>query len=362
MARLLFVSHVSSLGGPPHSLLTVLPNLKDQHQCEVIVPAVGSFSEALEEQHTAWKVLPFRLRYLPHICAHILKYRYDLIYGNNFSYASIVASWAAHLTGRPFIIHVRELLENKPPHKYRMLQHAQAVIAISQASANTVKRYLPDVDVDIVYNGITLHEFDIERLAARQFMARELRINLNDLVILSAGDIIERKNQADIVEIAIKMMPRYPQIHFCIVGKPIKESPYVSQLEGRIASSGYSERIHLIGFQKDIAQFMRGSDIFLHTPKKEPLGRVVLEALASEIPAVVYDCEGVNETLRHGITGFLTPPGDISAAVQYLERLVLDPGLRAQMGRQGRCHVEANFRSEQTANGMLSVIDRVLKA
>jgi glycosyltransferase involved in cell wall biosynthesis len=59
---------------------------------------------------------------------------------------------------------------------------------------------------------------------------------------------------------------------------------------------------------------------------------------------------GVPEVVSHGVTGWLTPPGDQRALSQKLIALALDSNLRAQMGEAGRTRVEAEFSLTRLAD------------
>jgi glycosyltransferase involved in cell wall biosynthesis len=62
----------------------------------------------------------------------------------------------------------------------------------------------------------------------------------------------------------------------------------------------------------------------------------------------------------NGVTGFVIPRGDPLAAAQAIERLVLDAGMRKQMGMAGRAFVAKNFDWKSCIDQMISVYESVL--
>mmetsp|Transcript_39466 Transcript_39466/g.127722 ORF Transcript_39466/g.127722 Transcript_39466/m.127722 type:complete len:138 (-) Transcript_39466:113-526(-) len=65
----------------------------------------------------------------------------------------------------------------------------------------------------------------------------------------------------------------------------------------------------------------------------ETLGFVVLEAMASGVPAVAADAGGLSSLVADGETGLLFTPGDGADLAAKVGRLIDDPRLRREMGR-----------------------------
>jgi hypothetical protein len=139
MARLLFASHTAGLGGPAHSLLKLIKYLPPDHETAVLVPQDGALVSALAQQGVPHYVNPLRIRALPALVRIIRRGRFDLVYANNFCYHSTVALWGAKLAGKPFVWHIREMVRT-PTASNRWLRYADAIIAVSQASADLVAR------------------------------------------------------------------------------------------------------------------------------------------------------------------------------------------------------------------------------
>lgn len=74
------------------------------------------------------------------------------------------------------------------------------------------------------------------------------------------------------------------------------------------------------------------SDIFLFPSETETFGNVTLEAMASGLPTICADATGSNALVRHGVTGFLAPPGSPAAFVEAALHLVEDSTARQRMG------------------------------
>jgi alpha-maltose-1-phosphate synthase len=86
----------------------------------------------------------------------------------------------------------------------------------------------------------------------------------------------------------------------------------------------------------------------------ELLGLVVLEAMASGTPVVASRIGGLPEIIEDGQTGFLTPPGDVSALHERLDQLLRDPDLARRLGTNARAAVLDRFTWAKVAERCLA--------
>ncbi|KAH8785921.1 hypothetical protein F5883DRAFT_93758 [Diaporthe sp. PMI_573] len=82
-----------------------------------------------------------------------------------------------------------------------------------------------------------------------------------------------------------------------------------------------------------LAEAYASADLFLHCSVSETFGLVVLESFASGVPVVARDMGGPSDTVDNGVSGFLTPPDDLSAFVDKVVLLGNDCKLRDRFGR-----------------------------
>lgn len=91
-----------------------------------------------------------------------------------------------------------------------------------------------------------------------------------------------------------------------------------------ISASPYRDSIHCLGRTSDAKkiQLMRRCHIKLQTATKEGWGITVTEANSQGTPAIVYDADGLRDSVRHDDTGIITecsPPALARAIVELFE-------------------------------------------
>lgn len=83
--------------------------------------------------------------------------------------------------------------------------------------------------------------------------------------------------------------------------------------------------------------------LFPSTSGAEAFGLVALEAQACGVPVIASNLPGVRTVVRHGETGLLVSPGDISALREAILSLLRDPRRRQVLGHAARTHVVARY-------------------
>ena len=107
------------------------------------------------------------------------------------------------------------------------------------------------------------------------------------------------------------------------------------------------------GATRDVAGVWKRSDIFvLPARSREGLPRALLEAAASERPAIVTDVPGCRSFVRHGVEGLIVPPENAAALADALDTLARDSALRRTLGAAARARVLSGYTIGQVVDGL----------
>lgn len=88
---------------------------------------------------------------------------------------------------------------------------------------------------------------------------------------------------------------------------------------------------------------------------REGMPKVLIEAASCGRPLVTTDVPGCREVARHGENGLLVPARDSGALAIALKWLLVDPDLRARLGREGRKLVEASLSLDKVVGATQEV-------
>lgn len=99
----------------------------------------------------------------------------------------------------------------------------------------------------------------------------------------------------------------------------------------------------------DVAPYYTTMHALLLPTHREGFPNVVLEAAATQVPAITTTATGAIDSVVDGETGLIAPLGDPEALAEAVKGLLADDELRLQLGRNARKRVLEQFR-EQTVS------------
>lgn len=117
-----------------------------------------------------------------------------------------------------------------------------------------------------------------------------------------------------------------------------------------------------LGLVPDMAPVYAQTDLLLLPARRDPLPRVVMEAMCWGIPVVASRVDGIPEMVEDGVTGLLAPPEDAAGFAAAADRLLKDPELRRRMGAAGRDRAQRLFSPDAYRTAMRKIYRRWLPA
>lgn len=155
-------------------------------------------------------------------------------------------------------------------------------------------------------------------------------------LVLCAARLAPQKGVVTLVDAWPAVAAARPRAWLCIVG----DGPLGAGLRARAAGM---PRIAWTGWRSDVRACMAAADVVAVPSAYEPLGIVVLEAMAESRPVVASRVGGIGEMLVDGTTGALVPDGDPPALAAALAALLGDPPRQRRWGEAGRRRLERVF-------------------
>lgn len=138
------------------------------------------------------------------------------------------------------------------------------------------------------------------------------------------------------------------------------DGPLLEECKQRAYRSGLGNKVNFLGARTDVPELLARAQIFVLVSRWEGFPVSILEAMRAGLPVVASDVGGIKEAVTHGQTGILIPPGNEQRLREGLLALMGDPGLRVEMGKEGRERFLQHFTLEKMFAKTAGVYARVL--
>jgi glycosyltransferase involved in cell wall biosynthesis len=154
-----------------------------------------------------------------------------------------------------------------------------ALEAVTQGYSSTGRRDL------VIPGGVDSRLFRDRGDESRFELRRGLGLGPDEIVLLSVGRLVQSKNPGFCLQVLRHLAIQGASATLLVVGS----GPLERSLAEEAQRLGLTERVHLLGWQDDVAALMFAADVLLWTAlesEKEGLGLVVIEAQAAGLPVV----------------------------------------------------------------------------
>jgi UDP-glucose:(heptosyl)LPS alpha-1,3-glucosyltransferase len=217
------------------------------------------------------------------------------------------------------------------------------IVTMSELVADQIKRRygLSDDEVVTIYNGIDIERFHPNKQAEWRADFRERLATTPDcFMILCIGNDYRRKGIPTLIEAARIIedrggLPGGRHYRFCVVGK--ERHSREKELSQHAKALGVYHRLKFYGPQDHVDRWHAMADMFVLPTRFDAFGNVVLEAMASGVPALISSKAGASEVVEHGHTGWVQQdPTDATAIADRVMQLAGDEDRRLAMGKASR--------------------------
>ena len=174
----------------------------------------------------------------------------------------------------------------------------------------------------------------------------ELGLGPDEVLVSCVGEFNPNKNQTFLLQGWKEVAARCGNAHLLLIGT----GELASNLKEK-AKQEKIQRVHFLGYRRDVPQILQSIDIAVLTSKREGLPRCIMEAMAAGKAVVASDVRGNRDLVEDEKSGFLVKLGDEKALFQALVKLIEDKALRQKMGAAGREKIKA-YSLEQVLGEM----------
>jgi glycosyltransferase involved in cell wall biosynthesis len=243
-----------------------------------------------------------------------------------------------------------------------MLRPVDAWVGITEAFRPRLRTAgIPAERFHCIYGGVDVERYRPVGPEERVQLRAELGLPADGRVVVSAGAVLPRKGFDRLLRAWHAMRPDPARDRLVIAGPATvaegvapRFAGHKAELERFVAEAGLGQSVRIIGRVDDLERWYAASDVFAFLSRREGMGYVIVEAMASGLPCVVSPLDGIGrELLREGLTGTVVEhPDDPEFVAARLRGLLDDPERRRAWGAAGREDALERFSLRSRARTM----------
>jgi len=345
--KILFAVGRLSVGGAEKLLINQLPAIDrkifDPYLITLFPEQKDSFRDQLVFEKERWTTFDFRylLNFIEwlKLFRFLKKEKFDAVVTSLFS-ANLVVRITAILAGVPVIVSYEH---NIYPDKHRWQIIADKIlsfwtdkIVVDSGAAKEFTAKQEDIPLEkflLLYIPPLLNMSGAKNpMTIRQ----ELKIPAEAKIVLTVSRLVEEKGHKYLIEAAKKVLEKFPETYFVIVGW----GPLENNLKSKVISLKLEDRVLLPG-KMDIRDVLPLADVYADPAVWTDLPIAIMEALRLKKPVVASNICEIPVFVRGEENGFLVEPKDVAGLAQKINLLLENESLRKEMGEKGGKIVES---------------------
>lgn len=268
---------------------------------------------------------------------YIVRLRPRMIIYTDYTFLTI-----SYFFARPFVksklglfTYAEEIQQilNKPFHLFvlkKVLKDSNFLVTVCEYT----KKMLCEI-VDGIEHKITIIIPPVNVILAKP----QIRNGKKGIRLLTVARLEERKGHIDVLNVLKRLLPKYPDLHYTIVGK----GPFEKEIRNTISNLSLDAYVDMKGrvSEEELEEEYQNADIFVMPHKQlkngdtEGCPTVFLEAGLYNLPVIGGEAGGVSDAIKDGETGFICHKGT-DELYEYIEKLIEDVALRDNLGEAGR--------------------------
>lgn len=294
---------------------------------------------------------------------------FDIIHTHNIK-ASQIGRIVAAATRMPIIVHtihgMAYSLDTPSPKRqlHALLERVASVpcdtiFAQSREDIETMieTRAAPASKLVYIGNGINLAKYDAPAIRSREQTRRELGLQPDDVLFISAGRLIVEKGFLELFEAAALARKQDPRIRLAVAGATDERS---DTLDAATLDRARADGVLLLGRRDDMPALYAASDVVALASWHEGVPRVLMEGAAMGKPLLASDVRGCREVVRPPKNGLLVPWRSARGLADAMLMLAADDSLRARLGKDNAIEARERYDIHKAVDLVIAEYDRLL--
>ncbi len=221
---------------------------------------------------------------------------------------------------------------------------ASAVVANSDGLRNLASQFMPELEIEIIVNGIDCDNFYL----------RENKEIEKPVRLLTVCRLISRKRIDMLIEAVSLVNKAGVDVELNVAG----EGNLMDMLKELAINLGVSAKVNFMGRipAEKISEVYQQNDLFVMSSAHEGMSNAMLEAMASGLPIVTTRCEGLDELIVGN--GIIVEQDSSESIAEGINKVISDRDIWRQMCVAARKQAQ-KFTWSSVAEAYLGLYERV---
>ena len=228
-------------------------------------------------------------------------------------------------------------------------------VAVADEVARSVRRVYGIKDVHMIPTAIPVDDYRLSATARVHWRARE-GFSSTDVLLVCVAGLRTEKNHALLLDAFARVANRHQDAHLLLVGDGVTRPRLLKQCE----TLEVRERIHFLGFRRDLPITLAAADVFVLASDWEGNPLSVMEAMAAGMPVISTAVGGIPELVQDGVSGLLVPVRDSDALAAAIEYLLTNVNARHAFGAAAAQQATRRFGVRAAAESYTRLYESVL--
>ena len=195
--------------------------------------------------------------------------------------------------------------------RYEINQGTQ-FIAISNHTSHYFNQIQSLYKVTLLHNAV-----DIDRFTRPSELTKS---NSEEIRIVNIGSFVNKKNQTFLIDIISRLNKMGIETKTYFLG----DGPTRNEVEEKAKALGVSDQCFFEGNVNKVENYLWNADIYVHTATYEPLGLVIIEAMAAGLPVICLDGKGNRDLMIQGKNGYIFQEENASLFADQIIEMMSD--------------------------------------
>ncbi len=298
--------------------------------------------------------------WLPALLRHARAVRPDVVYSSQQIFDVYLSKLVAALLRIPQIIHLHYPISPwLGPGVVTMIRQASHLVAASDfIRREAIKAGASPDRVQIQHEAVPLERYAIPRGGSK--IRAEFGWEPGCPLVVAVGRLDPSKRIDLLLRAFVRVSAELPAARLLICGDTFTRDGYDLVLRRLASELKLGGKAVFAGMRADVPAIMAEANVFSLPTERDACPLVFMEAMAASLPAVAVTSGGVPEMVSHGVTGLLSPPGDVEALANNLLEVLRDPASAERMGKAGKRRVFAEFAPQKAGPKWTRTLEQML--